>query len=220
MKKTLISIITLVFVISGYAQLPPEFNNYRNLKKAQPTEEVQPVETGPKTDVSPVGSTQSRETVDSKLIAKIALDGAFILSQSYQLENSDGESFGFKGNKEFGSEMSIALRVRGGYLFYDVARAPWNYNSSFAKYKDRYKPVLFPTQYSEIYDKAQYDSLHFDGKDIVTVYPDQLYGMKTNRFYNDGFSVGHQIGDIEGCMVWFAIRSGSDCIHPTPNNIL
>lgn len=179
--------MTLVVALPMCAQLPQEFGRFKKAAKI-------PTPTVPETE----------------LINKIAKDGAFILSQSYQLEDSVGKFFGLSGNKEFGSESSIAFKVRDGYLLYDVARVPWDYNPRYAKLKKRYNPVLFPSQFSEIGGEARYDSIYYDNKTISTIYPNQIYGMKADTFFNDGFSVGHSIGETEGYLIWFQIPEDVD----------
>lgn len=187
MKKILSVLMTFAIALTVYAQLPQEFGRFKKAAKM-------PIQ----------------NTTEVDLINKIAKDGAFILSQSYQLEDSVGKFFGLSGNKEFGSESSLALKVKDGYLIYDIARVPWDYNPRYAKIKKRYTPVLFPSQYSEIGNEARYDSIFFDNSIISVIYPNQIYGMKADTFFNDGFSVGHTIGDTEGYLIWFSIPDGMD----------
>ena len=193
MKK--ISIILLLIIttsITVNAQLPQEFGRFKRAAKVG--------QSGP----------------EHEIISKVANDGAFILSQSYQLEDSVGKFFGLSGNKEFGSEKTIAFKIKDGYLIYDVARVPWDYNSRFAKLEKRYTPVLFSSQYSELSAEARYDSIYYNGKDLVTIYPEQLYGMKSDVFFNDGFSVAHREGDTEGFVVWYILPTDKD-VNSTTN---
>lgn len=179
MKKIITFLFSIAVIISANAQLPHEFGRF---KKAAQIEET---------------------TADHDLVIKIAKDGAFILYQSYQLEDSIGKFFGLSGNKEFGAENTLALKVKNGYLIYDIARVPWDYSCHYAKLKKRYKPVLFPSQYSDLSLEARYDSIYFDTQGLVTIYPEQIYGMKADAFFNDGFSVAHKTGKSEGFLVWF-----------------
>lgn len=192
MKKLSIILLFFAAAINVSAQLPQEFGRFKRAAKVR------------------------QSTPEHEMISKIAKDGAFILSQSYQLEDSVGKFFGLSGNKEFGSESTIAFKIKEGYLIYDVARVPWDYNPRFAKLKKRYTPVLFPSQYSELSTEARYDSLYYNNKDLVTIYPEQLYGMKSDVFFNDGFSVAHREGDTEGFVVWYILPTDKD-VNSTTN---
>lgn len=182
MKKILALITLITVVLTCNAQLPQEFGRFKRAAKVQPT-----------------------ESVENMLVTKIAKDGAFVLSQSYQLEDSVGKFFGLSGNKEFGTETTLALKVKNGYLLYDIARVPWDYNPRFAKLKKRYNPVLFPSQYSDLNREARYDSIYFNSNELVTIYPEQIYGMKSDTFFNDGFSVSHHVGETDGYVIWYVL---------------
>lgn len=182
MKKILLLLTFIVASVTTFAQLPQEFGRFKRAAKVQPS-----------------------ESIENQLVTKIAKDGAFILSQSYQLEDSVGKFFGLSSNKEFGSETSLAIKVKNGYLLYDIARVPWDYNPRFTKLKKRYNPVLFPSQYSDLSREARYDSISFNCTDLVTIYPNQIYGMKSDTFFNDGFSVSHNVGNTDGYAVWYVL---------------
>lgn len=191
MKKISIILLFIATAITINAQLPQEFGRFKRAAKVNKT------------------------TSETELVSKIGKDGVFILSQSYQLEDSVGKFFGLSGNKEFGTENTLAIKVKDGYLLYDIARAPWEYNSKFTKLKKRYTPVFFPSQYSELSTEARYDSIYFDEKELVTVYPNQIYGMKTDAFFNDGFSVAHRTGKAEGFAVWYVLPYDLDLNNST-----
>lgn len=186
MKKISTLILLIVIAITATAQLPQEFGRFKRAAKV------------------------NTATPEQELVSKIAKDGAFILVQSYQLEDSVGKFFGLSGNKEFGSESSLAFKVKKGYILYDVARVPWNYNARFSKLKKRYTPVLFPSQYSELKNEARYDSINYREAEISTIYPEQIYGMKSDIFFNDGFSVNHPSGQTDGYIVWYILPYGMD----------
>ena len=186
MKKLSIIILFIAAAITVSAQLPQEFGRFKRAAKVH------------------------QSTPEHEMISKIAKDGAFIFSQSYQLEDSVGKFFGLSGNKEFGSENTLAIKVKNGYLIYDIARVPWDYNPRFTKFKKRYTPVLFPSQYAELNAEARYDSIFYKNEGLVTIYPEQLYGMKSDIFFNDGFSVAHHVGNSDGFLIWYIQPSDMD----------
>lgn len=192
MKKVITLILLIVVAITVTAQLPQEFGRFKRAARIH------------------------QSNPDQDLLSKIAKDGAFIFAQSYQLEDSVGKFFGLSGNKEFGSENSLAFKVKNGYILYDRAREPWNYNSRFSKLKKRYTPVLFPSQYSEMKIEARYDSINYNDAEVVTIYPEQIYGMRSDIFFNDGFSVTHNSGIAEGYLVWYILPTGMD-LNTTTN---
>ncbi len=181
MKKISIILLFIATAIIINAQLPQEFGRFKRAAKV------------------------SQPSTENQLIAKIGKDGAFILSQSYQLEDSVGKFFGLSGNKEFGSVNTVAIKVKDGYLINDIARVPWDYNNQFTKLRKRYTPVFFPSQYSELSNEARYDSIYFNNEELVTIYPNQVYGVKTDNFFNDGFSVAHRSGKGDGYLVWYIL---------------
>ena len=193
MKKFLITMLLALAIVPVNAQLPTEFGRFKKAATLSSDEE--------------------------NFVNEIARNGAFFISQSYQLEDSVGKFFGLKNNKEFGSDCSIAFKVKDGYLIYNRSRIPWAYNPDFSKVKDRYKPVLFPTQYSELGIKARYDSIYYDSKELTTIYPGQVYGLKATTFFNDGFYTAHNIGKTEGYMVWYTMPIGFDTNFTTDVNI-
>lgn len=186
MKKLSIILLSIAAAITVSAQLPQEFGRFKRAAKVR------------------------QSTPEREMISRIAKDGTFIFSQSYQLEDSVGKFFGISGNKEFGTENTLAIKVKNGYLIYDLARTPWNYDLRFAKYRKRYKPVLFPSRYSELSSEARYDSISYKSEELVTIYPEQIYGMKSDIFFNDGFSVAHRVGNTEGFVVWYILPSDMD----------
>lgn len=191
MKKLSILLLFIATTITLNAQLPQEFGRFKRAAKLD----------------SP--------SPDTELISKIGKVGAFVLTQSYQLEDSVGKFFGLSGKKEFGCENTLAVKVKDGYILYDIARVPWDYNPQFVKLKKRYTPVFFPSQYSELRTRARYDSIYFNDKELVTLYPNQLYGMKTDTFFNDGFPVAHHIGKTEGYAVWYILPTDMDLTNQT-----
>ncbi|MDE6017478.1 MAG: hypothetical protein K2G85_01545 [Muribaculaceae bacterium] len=192
MKKVSTLILLIVVTLTAVAQLPQEFGRFKRAAKIH------------------------QSNPDQELLSKIAKDGAFIFAQSYQLEDSVGKFFGLSGNKEFDSENSLAFKVKNGYILYDKAREPWNYNSRFSKLRKRYTPVLFPSQYAEIKIEARYDSINYNEAEVVTIYPEQIYGMRSVIFFNDGFSVAHNSGMAEGYLVWYILPPGMD-LNATTN---
>lgn len=195
MKKLSLIISFAVTAISLFAQLPPEFGRYKRVDT-------------------------TNEKAQQDLIGSVIENGAFIFSQSYQLEDSVGKFFGLSGNKEFGTDVSIAYKIKNGYIITNKSREPWEYNNRFAKLKGRYNPVLFPSQYSELSSEARYDSITYEANRLVTIYPNQLYAYKSDTFFNEGFSVSHKEGMTHGYMIWFTYSTDKDLNNFTRMNVV
>lgn len=195
MKKSSFIVSFAVIAISLYAQLPPEFGRYKRVNT-------------------------TNEKAQQDLIASVVENGAFIFSQSYQLEDSVGKFFGLSGNKEFGTDMSLAYKIKDGYIITNKSKEPWEYNNRFAKLKGRYNPVLFPSQYSELNSEARYDSIAYNANNLVTIYPNQLYAYKADTFFNEGFSVSHKEGLAQGYIIWFTYPADKDLNSFTQMNIM
>ena len=195
MKKIVLLFLIATIALSVNAQLPQEFGKFKR-------------------------SVSNNQHIQNELIAKAIEPGVFVFSQSYQLEDSVGKFFGLSGNKEFGSDNSIGIKVKDGYIITDKGRVPWDYDSRFNKLKKRYNPVLFPTQYSEIGVETRYDSLFYNPDKLVTIYPNQLYGLKTDIFFNEGFTLSHKEGENEGFLVWFTIPEDFDFTNSSNVNLV
>jgi hypothetical protein len=193
--KVLVSILTLLALsVSANAQsLPKEFGKYRRTVS---------------------------EVSNNPLIEKIASNGVFVISQSYQLEDSLGKFFGLAGKKEFGSDTSIGVMIKNGYLLTNRTRVPWEYDQAFKKVRRKYIPQLFPTQYSEIANEARYDSIYYDASKLSTVFPDEWYALRSDIFFNDGFTTGHASSETKGFLIWILKPSTLDFIASTALNFI
>lgn len=196
MKRIYALLLLTVVAITATAELPQEFGRFKKAAKIH------------------------NKTPEQDLISRIAIDGAFIIYQNYQLEDSLGKFFGRSGNRKFGAESALAFKVKKGYLIYDTTRAPWNHNPHFSQIKNRNIQILSPTQYSELKKEAMHDSINYNAKELRTIYPEQIYGMKSDMFFNDGFYVAHHLGQTDGYLIWYILPPGMDLNTSTKLDII
>lgn len=140
------------------------------------------------------------------------LSPAFFLSrQSFQVcDKNTGELYGLNNKDEFGTEITLGVKVKGGYLLTDKALHPWNYNDKYATYKEGYNPVLCRSEYTEVGEKSKYDSL-----DIAQAYVNDLmqttcYLVKSNCLGGKGLNIDSMEGSKDGWVVWTIVDDDKD----------
>lgn len=133
-----------------------------------------------------------------------AVNSAFFLSrQSFQVrDKKTGELYGLNNKDEFGTEISLGIKVKNGYVLTDNAIRPWEYNDKFEKYKDGYTPVPYSSQYSEFADDMKYDSLDITESNINELLSSTLYLVTSNCLSNKGLSIDYTKGEKIGWVVW------------------
>lgn len=140
---------------------------------------------------------------NQQIIEKIVNSGAFIIKQSYELADSADNRYGLAGNKAFGVDYTLAIKVKNGFLITNRTVHPWDYNSTYDQYRGRYTPKMFPTNFSEVANVAKYDSIRLEENSLKSLSSDLLYLTESEQFFGDGFSFGGQIGKNEGWVIWF-----------------
>lgn len=153
----------------------------------------------------------SFNTSNQQLI-QLAIDGAFVnIEQTYRLKDSEGKLYGRKGNKEFGKLSCWGIKTSNGILVNSIIKTPWDNDSNFEKYKDRYAPENYKTTIRD--DKNEYilDSLIFlpcIGQDKIALLEDTI------SFFNEGLTLDCTCnnGDKEGWIVWLVGSEDNDSI--------
>lgn len=140
---------------------------------------------------------------NQQIIEKVVNSGAFIIKQSYELADSADNRYGLAGNKAFGVDYTLAIKVKNGFVVTDRTLHPWDYNSTYDQYRGKYTPKLFPTNFSEVASEARFDSILLDEQTIKPLSSELLYLVKSEEFFGDGFSFGGQYGKNEGWIIWF-----------------
>lgn len=140
------------------------------------------------------------------------LSPAFFLSrQSFQVcDKKTGELYGLNNRDEFGTEITLGVKVRGGYVLTDKALHPWEYNEKFGNYKDGYSPVLFRSEYSEAGEKTRYDSLDIAQNNVNELLPSTCYLVKSDCLGGKGLNVDSTEGTKDGWVVWAVVDDNAD----------
>lgn len=141
-------------------------------------------------------------------------DGVFVFAHSYQLmDTATMQRFGRYGNKEFGKTMTIAVKIKNGYIVSEAAVAPWEYDDNYAKYKGLYKPVSYKIESRQIADTIGVEM--YDG-----IMPNHkiLQGTNINyvedsiSFGGEGFDIDNEYGIKNGWCVWYTTTSNANCV--------
>ena len=140
---------------------------------------------------------------NQQIIEKVVNSGAFVIKQSYELADSADNRYGLAGNKAFGTDYTLAIKVKNGFVVTNRTVHPWDYNSAFDQYRGKYTPKLFQTIFSEVASEARYDSISLDEQSLKSLSSDLLYLVESEQFFCDGFSFGGQFGKNEGWLIWF-----------------
>jgi len=139
-----------------------------------------------------------------------AIRPAFFLSrQSFQLsDKKTGDRYGLNNNDEFGTEITLGVKVKGGYVLTDKAVRPWNYNAKFKTYKEGYDPVLYSSEYSEFGGSAKFDTLNIAQPNELL--SESLYLISSDCLFNKGLTVDCTKGKKEGWVVWACVDKDDD----------
>lgn len=130
------------------------------------------------------------------------------VKQSYRLmEKETNQLYGRNGENEFGETHCPGIKVLNGLIVSDEVVKPWDYDSNFEKYKEKYTPVLYKTTIK--------DGQQTYIKDSVTVI--RCMGQEYFSFITDSTSYAGggltvdctcNNGEKDGWIVWFTKGSG------------
>jgi hypothetical protein len=140
---------------------------------------------------------------NQQIIEQVVNSGVFIVEQSYELADSLDNRYGWAGNRAFATDYSIAIKIKDGYILTDKTVHPWDYNPLYDQYRKDYLPKLFPTRYSEISKVCKYDTISYDKLKLVELFSGLIYAQETEKFLGEGFTLGGNVGENNGWIVWF-----------------
>lgn len=151
------------------------------------------------------------KSTEQQFIEDAVKNGLFLAKQSYQIcDRETGDLFGFRGNKEFGTEYSVGVKVDGGFLLTDKAVRPWVSDEKFAKYADKYDPIFYQSRYKELKPKAEYDSLDCDLTKQKQLADTAVYRFESTTFGKKGFVLDTASGEKQGWIVLVTIDKDAD----------
>lgn len=150
------------------------------------------------------------KSLNQHIVEQVVNSGVFVIGQSYELADSLDNRYGWSGNRAFGTDYSIAVKIRGGYVLTDKSVHPWDYNSLYDQYRKDYQPRLFPTRYSEVSKICKYDTINYEETKLVELFSGLLYAQETDVFRGDGFALGGNVGENDGWIVWLTTKKNTD----------
>lgn len=141
-----------------------------------------------------------------------AINSAFFLSRnSFQVsDKKTGELYGLNNQNEFGTEISLGIKIKNGIVLTDRAVRPWEYNAKFDTYRDGYEPVPYMSEYSEIGGDAKYDTLDTSQSKKEKILSSSLYFLASDRFSGKGLTVDCTKGTKDGWVVWICANKDAD----------
>lgn len=189
MKKTLILFIGLTFIVTAKGQLLGSLN------------------------LDPKDFIQIKDSAyqDTRLLES-AISASFFLSrQSFQVsDKKTGERYGLNNKDVFGTELSLGIKVKNGYILTEKAMRPWKYNKKFETYKDGYNPVMYVSEYSEFAESTKYDTLDILEPKVNELLPSSLYFIASDCFLGKGLAVDYTKGKKDGWVVWTCVDEDED----------
>lgn len=183
MKKILLIIAAFCFVLAAKAQLLGSVNfDPKNLSQFE--------------DSTLLGNNLFVDAIRPAL---------FLSRQSFQVKDKKtGDLYGLNNKDEFGTEITLGIKVKNGYVLTDRAISPWKYNDKFETYKEKYDPVMFVSEYSECGDAAKYDTLSITRPNMLL--SESLYLISSDCFSNKGLVIDGTKGKKDG----WVILAGTD----------
>lgn len=144
-----------------------------------------------------------RKPVAVQWTENIVSPALFLFRQSFQVaDNKTGDLYGLNNQDEFGAEVSIGIKVKDGFVLTDKAMRPWAYNRKFDEYKEKYKPVPYLSQYSEIEAGVKYDSLNIVHPTSEEQKVEEAYFIHSDFFKGKGLAIDYAEGSKDGWIVW------------------
>ena len=139
------------------------------------------------------------------------ISSLFQTKQSFCIkDNKTGELYGLNNKEVFGTEISLAVKVKGGYVITDKAISPWAYNAKFATYRDSYTPVMVASEYAELGSDAKFDTLDITQSKMKEVQKSSLYVVKSDYFSSKGLTIDDTEGNKKGWIVWVCADKNAD----------
>ena len=149
------------------------------------------------------------KSMNQQLIENAVKDAFFISKNSFQVQDKDGKRFGIRNNNEFGTEMTLGVKIQNGAVLSNRAIHPWDYDSKFEKYKKDYSPVLSKSVYSELKDTAHYQSFDISKEQKVLI-DSVIYQQYSDVFGGKGLSTDSTSGEKEGWLIWVVVKKEAD----------
>ena len=148
---------------------------------------------------------------NQQLVELAVRGGVFVIVQQYQLKDTvSGEYFGRGGRQEFGTTLSLGVKVRGGYIYTDIAERPWEHDGNFGRYRQTHRPVIYKTEMRELTDSIPTERTGYYKRETLTLVDDLLYAACDSiSFAEEGFLIDHSpLGVKEGWVVWLTSTKG------------
>lgn len=189
MKKILIIFIGLNFIVTAKGQLLGSLN------------------------LDPKDFIQIKDSAnqDTRLLESAISSSFFLSRQSFQVsDKKTGERYGLNNKNVFGTEFSLGIKVKNGYILTEKAIHPWKYNKKFETYKDNYDPVMYMSEYSEFAENTKYETLEILESKVNELLPSSLYFVAADCFLGKGLAVDYTEGKKDGWVVWACVDKDAD----------
>lgn len=141
-------------------------------------------------------------------IVQSAVENAFVaITSSYRLQDPKTKKlYGRNGNDNFGTVSSWGLKIDGGIMLLDQAVRPWEYDSNYSKYRDKYNAVSYQISFQKSEGEIVLDSI--DVK--VCNAQNLLYSIKDTLVANgEGFKIDSSDGEKDGWIIWLTEEDDS-----------
>lgn len=164
-----------------------------------------------KFDPKDLSLQQSSMDGELKLLRLTLTPSIFLSRQSFQVsDKKTGDLYGLNNKDEFGTEISLGIKVKNGFVLTDRAVRPWEHNAKFETYRNDYNPVPYMSEYSEVGENAKYDTLDISQSKMKELLSTSLYFQTSDSFLGKGLTVDFTKGTKDGWIVWVCIDNGAD----------
>ncbi len=152
-----------------------------------------------------------RKSIATQWTEDAIIASLFQTKQSFCIkDNKTGDLYGLNNKEVFGTEISLAVKVKGGYVITDKAISPWAYNAKFATYRDNYTPVMVASEYAEFGSATKFDTLDITQSKLDEVQKSSLYIVKSDCFSSKGLTIDDTEGTKKGWVVWVCADKDAD----------
>ncbi len=135
---------------------------------------------------------------NQQLIEDAMRGGLYVVESSYFLQDEAGKTFGRNNQAYFNKQTYLGVALHGKLILSTAAFTPWVGDEDYARYADKYRPIVSELSYSALNDSAtvQADSLALND---TTLLAQGIRVLKDSTI--QGFRIDNTFGEKDGWLV-------------------
>lgn len=132
-------------------------------------------------------------------------EGVFILKQDYQLYDKENEDFfGSEDSDIFGTVYSVGFFYKRSMIVSDAGYRPWNYDSKFDEYRNKYDGVLYKSYYATVFaDNIEtFQEINTGEENPIEIAEGKCYAYTHPSVTMKGVAIHESENSMAGSILW------------------